>query len=58
MQGYRTFIVAGAQVVAGLIARFGFHVDPQIIADTVIIVCPALMVLMRSITRTPVGEKA
>ena len=56
MQGYRTFIVAGASFVAPAIARWGFNIDPSIIADTVIIVIPALMALMRSITRTSPGK--
>lgn len=56
MQGYRTFIVAAASFVAPAIARWGFNVDPSIIADTVIVVIPALMALMRSITRTAPGK--
>ena len=56
MQGYRTFIVAGVAFLAPACARWGFKVDPGIIADTVIIVVPALMALMRSITRTPPGQ--
>lgn len=56
MQGYRTFIVAAASFVAPAIARWGFKVDPSIIADTVIVVIPALMALMRSITRTAPGK--
>ena len=56
MQGYRTFIVAGVSFVAPAIARWGFKVDPAVIADTVMIVIPALMALMRSITRTSPGK--
>jgi hypothetical protein len=56
MQGYRTFIVAGISFVAPAIARWGFNVDPAVVADTVIIVVPALMALMRSITKTAPGK--
>ena len=56
MQGYRTFIVAGATVFVGLLARWGFKVDPATVADTAIVVIPALMALMRSITHTSPGQ--
>jgi hypothetical protein len=56
MQGYRTFIVAGIAFVAPAIAKWGFHVDPNVIADAVMVVVPALMAAMRSITRTPPGK--
>ena len=58
MQGYRTFIVAGIGFLAPALARWGFQVDPAIVADSLIVILPAAMALMRSITKTPVGVKA
>lgn len=58
MQGYRTFIVAGLAFAAPALARWGFHVDANVVADAVIVVVPALMALMRAITHTSPGEKA
>lgn len=56
MQGYRTFIVAGISFLAPAIARWGFKIDPAVIADAVIIVVPAVMAAMRAITRTSPGK--
>jgi len=58
MQGYRTLIVAGVMFVAPALARWGFDVDPAAIADALIVGAPAVMALMRAITRTPLGGKA
>lgn len=57
MIGYRTYLVAVATMLAGLLARYGFKVDPAVIADTAIIVIPALMTLMRSVTHSSPGQK-
>ena len=57
MIGYRTYIVAAAMFVSGAVARWGFKVDPNVLADFAIIIIPAVMGLMRSVTRTPAGEK-
>lgn len=57
MIGYRTFIVAALAAVSGLAARYGFKFDPGIIADAAVVIIPALMAIMRTITRGPVGEK-
>lgn len=57
MVGYRTYLVAGATLLAGILARWGWNVDPEIIATTVVIVFPAIMALMRSITKTAPGGK-
>ena len=57
MQGYRTFIVAGLMALAGIVARFGFQFDPAAVADAAIVAIPAVMAVMRCITRGPVGEK-
>jgi hypothetical protein len=56
--GYRSMIVAALMFVAPALARWGFQVDPVVIADTMIIVAPAIMAGMRAITRTPVGRKS
>ncbi len=58
MQGYRTLIVAGVLFVAPALARWGFHLDADMIADALIVGAPAAMTLMRAITRTPLGGKA
>ena len=58
MQGYRTLIVAGVMFVAPALARWGFHVDVEIIADALIVGAPAMMALMRAVTRTSLGSKA
>ena len=57
MRGYRTFIVAGLTLLAGMVARYGFKFDPAALTDVVIVVIPAIMAGMRLITRGPVGEK-
>ena len=57
MQGYRTFIVAALSFAVPAVAKWGFHYDPGTVADAVIVVVPALMALMRSITHTSPGEK-
>jgi len=58
MQGYRTLIVAGVMFVAPALARWGFQVDPGVIADALIVGAPAVMAFMRAVTRTPLGGKA
>lgn len=58
MQGYRTFIVAGAAFIAPAIAHWGFKVNPDLLADALIVVVPGLMALMRAITTTAPGGKA
>jgi len=58
MQGYRTLIVAGVLFVAPALARWGFHLDADMIADALIVGAPAAMAFMRAITRTPLGGKA
>lgn len=58
MQGYRTIIVAAVMFVAPALAKWGFQVNADVIADALIIGAPALMGLMRAITRTPMGVKA
>ena len=58
MQGYRTLIVAGVLFVAPALARWGFQVDADMIADALIVGAPAAMTVMRAITRTPLGSKA
>ena len=58
MQGYRTLIVAGVLFVAPALARWGFHLDADMIADALIVGAPAAMAIMRAITRTPLGGKA
>jgi hypothetical protein len=58
MQGYRTLIVAGVMFVAPALARWGFQVDANLIADALIVGAPAAMTVMRAITRTPLGGKA
>jgi len=58
MTGYRTYAVAVATFVAGALARWGFHVDPDLLASTAVVVIPALMALMRSITHTSPGTQS
>ncbi len=53
--GYRSMIVAALMFAAPALARWGFQIDPVVIADTLIIVAPAVMAGMRAITRTPLG---
>ena len=57
MQGYRTFIVAGLTFIVPALARWGFNVDANTIADAVIVIVPALMAVMRSVTHTSPGQK-
>ena len=57
MQGWKTIAGAAALFAASAAARWGFNVDPAIIADTLIIVGPALMALFRAVTRSPIGQK-
>lgn len=54
--GNRTLIVAAAMAIAGQFAKYGFGVDPTLLADVFMIAVPAVMAFMRSITRTPVGK--
>ena len=58
MQGYRTLIVAGVLFVAPALARWGFQVDANLIADALIVLGPAAMTIMRAVTRSPLGSKA
>ena len=58
MQGYRTLIVAGVLFVAPALARWGFQVDANLIADALIVLAPAAMTIMRAVTRSPLGSKA
>jgi hypothetical protein len=55
LTGYRTFIVAGLSFLVPAVAKWGFHFDPGAVADAVIVVVPALMALMRSITHSSPG---
>lgn len=57
MIGYRTFIVAGLMAILGITARYGFNFDPALVADAMIGVFAAVMILMRAVTRTPMGKK-
>jgi hypothetical protein len=56
MQGYRTYAVAVAWIIAWAIAKFGLAVDKELLADAVVAVA-ATMIGMRRITTTPPGEK-
>lgn len=58
MHGYRTLMVAALMFIAPAAAKWGFHVDAELIADSMIVAAPALMALMRAVTRTPLGGKA
>lgn len=57
MRGYKTLIVAGLMFVAPALARWGFQIDANMIADALIIGAPAVMAIMRAVTRTPMGRK-
>lgn len=57
MQGYRTMIVAALLFVAPILARWGFSINAEVVADALIIIAPAAMAIMRAITRTPIGNK-
>ena len=57
VQGYRTFVVAGLAFVAPALAKWGFQVDANTVADAVIVLVPAAMAVMRAFTRTPPGVK-
>jgi len=54
--GNRTVIVALCTWATTAAARYGIGIDPTILADVVINGFPIVMVLMRSITRTPMGK--
>lgn len=56
MVGYKTFATAAALFIAGAIARWGYRVDPEVLATTLVVVGPALMALLRSITHTSPGQ--
>ena len=58
MQGYRTFIVAGLAFIVPALAKWGFQVDPNALADAIIVVVPGLMAIMRMFTHTSPGEKS
>lgn len=55
--GYRTYFMALLLLLAPLAARWGFKFDPVTVADAMTIIAPAVMAVMRSITRTPPMEK-
>lgn len=57
MQGYRTFIVAALAFAAPALAKWGFSMDANAVADAVIVIVPALMAIMRAVTKTPPGQK-
>lgn len=57
LQGFRTFIVAALAFAVPATARWGFKVDPNTVADAVIVIVPALMAILRSVTTTPPGKK-
>lgn len=56
MVGNRTAIVAIVSWIGAAAARYGYNVDAEIVADVVINGMPLLMLLMRAITRTPIGK--
>jgi hypothetical protein len=58
MQGFKTLIVAALMFAAPALARWGYKVDAAVIADALIVGAPAVMAIMRAITRTPLGSKA
>ena len=58
MQGYRSFIVAGLLFLAPALAKWGFQIDANTIADAMIVIAPAVMAAMRAITHTSPGTKA
>lgn len=55
--GYRTILVAVLSATAGIAANHGFSYDPQLLADALIGAVGAVMVVMRTVTRTPLGKK-
>lgn len=55
-KGYRTLIVALLLFAAPALAKWGFKVDADTIADALIIVGPSAMAYMRLITTTPMGH--
>lgn len=57
MTGYKTYAVAIATSISGLVLRWGFEVDPILLVDTAFIVIPAIMAFMRTITHTSPGKK-
>ena len=57
MQGYRTYVVAAAGLVAWALARFGFEVDPAILADAMGAVFVVMMGMRRITTTPPGGER-
>lgn len=57
MTGWRSLIVAALLFAAPALARWGFEVDAEVIADALIVIAPAAMAVMRAITRTPLGRK-
>ena len=57
MQGYRSMIVAAIMLVAPFTARYGFNVDAGALVDGMMLAYPAIMAIMRAITRTPLGVK-
>lgn len=52
-EGYRTYVVAVLLFAAPLLARWGLKIDAQVVADAMLVIAPAAMALMRSITRVP-----
>ena len=57
MQGYRTYIFAALSFLAPIIARYGLKIDPATIADAMLVIIPAGIAIMRSITHTSPGQK-
>ena len=57
MVGYRTFIVAGLLFIGPILARWGLKIDANTVADAMIVIAPAAMAIMRSVTHTSPGEK-
>ena len=57
MQGWKTIIVAAIMFAAPALARWGFHVDAEIVADAMIVIAGPMMAMMRAVTRSPIGQK-
>ena len=58
MQGFRTYIIAGATAIFGALAMVDwnqFLQDPK--AGASVVAMSILMAIMRSITSTPPGQK-
>lgn len=53
----RTILVALTGFIGSAVARWGFDVNAELLADAMMLAWPAAMAFMRSITRTPLGAK-